>query len=118
MTDIVNALFFINIAWMATHELDAIKHHEWRIFFHRIPVDDLTAYRIFVILHVPLFALIFAWSRESTFQIAFSIFLIIHAGLHWFFRHHPAYEFDGWFSNMIIFGGVPLGVLHLLAILT
>lgn len=118
MTDIVNALFFVNIAWLATHELDAIRHHEWRIFFHRIPVDDLTAYRAFVAVHVPFFALITAWSREPAFQIAFSVFLIVHAGLHWYFRSHPAYEFEGWFSNLIIFGGAPLGALHLLLLIS
>ncbi len=113
---VIDLLFFINFAWLATHELDAIKHHEWRIFFYSLPLADVTAYRIFTLVHVPLFALIIWAGQSVAFQAVFSIFLIIHVGLHYYFRKHPAYEFNNWFSNLLIIGGAPLGGLHLLAL--
>ncbi|MDZ4765065.1 MAG: hypothetical protein SGI73_10990 [Chloroflexota bacterium] len=38
---------------------------------------------------------------------------IDHAGLHWALRKHPQYEFKTWFSNVWIFGVVPLAALYL-----
>jgi hypothetical protein len=114
MDTVAYIVFLINVAWLATHELDAIQQHEWRMFFFLAPFSDTTAYRIFVILHVPLFAFIL-WNVQSpTFWVAFDIFLIGHAGLHWLLRNHPKLEFKNWFSKLLIFGGIPLGLLHLL----
>jgi hypothetical protein len=108
-----NLLFFIGIAWLATHELDAILHHEWRIFFFLKPFNDVTAYRIFTVLHIPLFAIIIWFAPIRTFQIGFDLFLIVHVGLHWICRHHPKYEFNDWFSNMLIIGAGVVGAIHL-----
>lgn len=113
MKDVVQILFFVNVAWIATHELDAIKQHEWRIFPFTVALPDQTAYLVFTALHVPLFAWIIWASENPSFQVGFDIFMIAHTGLHWSFRNRPLYEFDNWFSQMIIWGGVPLGVLHL-----
>jgi hypothetical protein len=114
MSDFLQILFFVNVAWMTTHELDAIKQHEWRIFPLTSVLPEQTGYLIFTALHVPLFTWIL-WAAEATrFQIGFDVFMILHAGLHWLFRQHPQYEFDNWFSQIIIWGGIPLGVLHLM----
>lgn len=116
MEAFINTLFFVNVAWLATHELDAIAKHEWRIFFFLNPFDDLTAYRLFTALHIPLFALIIALSNQRNFQIGFDVFLIAHAGLHWLFRHHPKYEFHDRFSHALIVGAALLGLLHLILV--
>ena len=108
-------LFIINMAFLVMgHELDAIYQQEWRFFFARLPIQDQTAYRIFTALHVPLFVLIIWFFQEFWFQVAFDLFLIIHAGLHWLLRHHPKVNFNNWFSQLWIYGGALLGFIHLL----
>jgi len=106
-------LFALNMAWIFTHELDAVHNHEWRVLPLTSWLQESTAYQVFVWLHVPLFAVLILIASDETFQAGFDMFLIAHAGLHWGFRHHPKYEFGSWVSNWLIFGGIPLGVLHL-----
>ena len=112
----MDVLFLINVACLFAHEMDAILQHEWRIFFFLKPFDDVTAYRLFTALHIPLFALILSQLQVRQFQVIFDVFLIVHAGLHVFFRNHPQYEFNNWYSNIWIFGAVPLAALHLILI--
>jgi hypothetical protein len=117
MTDNLNLLFFIIVGFIFTHELDAIERHEWRLFFFLAPFDDRTAFRLFTLLHIPLFAWILWAAQFPAFQIGFSLFVIIHAGLHWLLRRHPQYEFNNPFSWFLIAGPVPLAVVRLVAIL-
>lgn len=109
-------MFFMTIAMLVTHELDAIYRHEWRIFFGRFYLSDENAYRLFTALHIPLFAWIVwqAGQDNLPFQIGLDLFAIIHVGLHYIFRNHPAYEFNNWFSNAIIWGAGLCGLLHLI----
>ena len=115
MRTTLTTLFFINIALLTTHELDAIYRHEWRIFFGRTTLSDETAYQLFTLLHIPLFAWIFwqAGQGDRWFEIVFDLFLIVHVGLHHLFRNHPAYEFNNRFSNAIIRSTGLLGLIHL-----
>lgn len=114
METFVDLLFIINVAFLVVaHELDAIQNQEWRFFFALTPLSDQVAYRLFTIIHVPLFVFI-VWNLQSVqFQLGFNIFLIIHAGLHWILRNHPKIKFNNWFSRLWIFGGASLGVIHL-----
>jgi hypothetical protein len=114
METLLLLLFIINVTILVMgHELDAIHQQEWRFFFAAIPLSDQTAYRLFTALHIPIFVFIL-WNLQSfRFQIGFDLFLIIHAGLHWFLRHHPKVNFNNWFSRLWIFGGAFLGFLHL-----
>lgn len=107
-------LFLINVAVLVIgHELDAIHKAEWRFFFAATPLSDENAYRLFTALHVPLVFLIL-WNLHSwRFQISFDLFLIVHAGLHWFLRKHPLVNFNNWFSWLWIYGGALLGAVHL-----
>ena len=101
-------LFFLNIAWIATHELDAIYRREWRIFQTFVPfydrLDDDMAYRLFAALHIPLLAWILWAAQFEGFQIGFDLFLLIHIGLHWLLRNHPQNEFNNRFSQFLIVG--------------
>ena len=112
----MDILFLTNVAWFFAHELDATLQHEWRIFFFLKPFDDVTAYQLFMAFHIPLFVLILSQLQVRQFQVIFDVFLIVHAGLHVFFRNHPQYEFNNWYSNIWIFGAVPLAALHLILI--
>lgn len=82
-------------------------------------LPEQIARNIFVILHVPLFVIILGltfnekpvvkeWSR-----IAFSMFLIIHAGLHKLLENHPLYSFYSPISKGLIFGAGLLGFMYL-----
>ncbi len=45
-------------------------------------------------------------------QLAVDAFLVIHAGLHFAMRHHELYTFDSWVSQLCIFGGGAVGLMH------
>ncbi len=116
-TSPTDSLFFINIAWIMTHELDAIQRHEWRIFQTFVPfynrLSDENAYRLFTLLHLPLVVWVVWGAQFQPFQIAFDLFLLIHIGLHALFRKHPYYEFNNPFSWLLIAGVAPFALLHL-----
>lgn len=110
-------LFLLNVTWLMMHELDAIQQHEWRFFqqafFFFRPLSDVAMYHVFVAAHVPLLVLILANAEDRNVQIAFNMFLIIHAGLHIGLRNHPRITFNNTFSRVWIFGAVPLALWHL-----
>lgn len=110
-------LFFVGLAFIFNHELDAIRQHEWRFFFEWMSLGEKTAYRLFTAAHLPLFAVIMWYARDSRFQTGMDVFLIIHLILHWTARNDPRIEFDNWFSWLWIGGGAVVGALHLIALL-
>lgn len=114
-----NNLFLLMITFFLCHELDAIRHHEWRLFAFLNRLDDDAAYAVFALLHIPLFGL-FLWfvaNPATWFYVAADSFSIIHLGLHWWFRSHSRYEFQGFVSNLFIVGTAVLGALHLILLL-
>jgi hypothetical protein len=114
-----DSLFLLIVTFLFCHELDAIRHYEWRLFAFINRLDDDTAYAVFAILHMPLFGL-FLWftAHPATwFFIAVDSFAIVHMGLHWWFRTHPRYEFRGFVSNLFIAGAAVSGALHLFLLL-
>ena len=110
-------LFMLNLAWITTHELDAMHHHEWRVLPITSWMTEEWGYRVFVLAHIPLFVLLIGGMSSREFQLGFDIFLIVHAGLHILFRNHPDYTFDNTLSRLLIYGVVPLAVLHLMLLL-
>jgi hypothetical protein len=114
----VDLLFYLNLALLLAHELDAVRRQEWRMFAFLNRLDDERAHQLFTLLHVPLFILIFWFlSRPPQpiyfwFQLVIDIFLVIHLGLHLLFRNHPANAFDNPFSMGLIAGMALLGLVH------
>lgn len=113
-------LFILAMSLMFTHELDAVRRHEWRIFPGTNLLSDEIGFMVFLLAHVPLFGLVL-WATflqpESTalaFQMGFSAFCIIHVLLHWIYRNHPANEFDNPLSRSLIWGSGAAGAGHLL----
>ena len=112
-------LFRLMLALFLCHELDAIRHHEWRLFAFINRLNDDAAYAVFAVLHIPLF-LLFLWfvAQPATwFYIAADSFAIIHLGLHTWFRTDPRYEFHGFVSHLFIGGTAVCGAVHLLLLL-
>lgn len=82
-------------------------------------LDDQKGYRLFVLLHVPLLALIF-WLMSHPlvdvrywFQVAMDIFFIVHAGLHYLLWGNEYNEFGKRFSIRLIVLCSVAGVVHL-----
>lgn len=112
-----DVIFLAGLTCLLIHELDAIQQQEWRFFFGWLSISDQAAYRLFTALHAPLLVIILLSVQNPGFQLVFDLFLIIHAGLHWALRQHPAINFNSAFSAVWIYGGAALGMLHLVLLL-
>lgn len=112
-------VFYLALASLLTHELDAVANHEWRILPLLKALPETLGMSLFIGLHVPLFALLLALvasDRPAVRQLSrfgVCIFLILHAGLHAAFIGQPGYEFSSAVSHLLIFGGSLVGGLYL-----
>ncbi|MEM8837158.1 MAG: DUF6713 family protein [Pseudomonadota bacterium] len=116
----IDLLYYAMVGAFFTHELDAVKRHEWRVLPLVRALPEKTGEQTFIWMHIPLFALLL-WGGdgepESATRIGLSVFAIIHVGLHYIFRRHPAYEFNNVSSwSLIILTGV-LGAAYLVAVM-
>jgi hypothetical protein len=112
--------FFATLSLLITHEMDAVRQHEWRV----LPLlawvaDDERGYRAFTALHVPIYMLLL-WGLLSggvdgqRVAAGIDIFCIVHVGLHLLFLKHPEYRFRSWLSWALIVGAGLAGGLDLL----
>jgi len=113
--------FYLGLALLFTHELDAMPNHEWRVLPLLRSLSDSVGELTFILGHIPLFVVIFAGigslnsrTRSLTRDLA-SGFLVVHALLHFAFSGHPAYEFRSLVSSLLIYGAAACGVACLLA---
>ncbi|MEM7799176.1 MAG: DUF6713 family protein [Chloroflexota bacterium] len=116
-------IFYAVLAFLFAHECDAVYRHEWRLLYGFRRMRDEVAAKFFIVLHVPLF-LILMWlgghpdeSVRWWSQLVISAFMVVHTFLHWRLRHHAKYEFEGWESNSLIWGGGLLGLLSSLLLI-
>ena len=116
-----NALFYLGLATLFTHELDAVANHEWRVMPILRSLPEEIGLTTFVLLHIPIFAVLIALVSSSNgrvrrlSRIAVSVFLLAHAGLHTLFAAEVDYEFSSLVSSILIFGGAVFGGLYLVA---
>jgi len=114
-----NLFFYLGLGTLFTHELDAIGNHEWRVIPILQSLPELVAMNTFILLHIPLYAVLVALVANTNVQLrersrlGVSIFLIVHALLHLWFRNDVSYEFTSTMSNILIFGGAIFGALYL-----
>ncbi|MDU1906151.1 MAG: DUF6713 family protein [Dysgonomonas sp.] len=117
----MDILFYLGIALIIVHEMDAVCCHEWRIFPGLSSLKDNVACRIFILAHIPLFSLFFWYIYYSPdlyyFILGFNIFLVVHWLLHILFLKHKNNEFKDWVSWSIISAAGLCGVLSLIIIL-
>lgn len=112
-------IFSINFALLLLHEMDAIRAKEWKMFVILKDMEDERAFKIFTILHLPLYTLLL-YSFVSHQLIAFviiDVFLIIHSIAHFFFEKHQNNNFKNLFSRLIIYPMGLLGMLHLIGLI-
>lgn len=114
-------MFSLAAALLMTHELDAVRHQEWLVLPVLRSLETDTGYVWFVLGHIPLFALIFyvlaRGPETARVRVAsvFCGFCIVHAGLHFLFSGHEAYDFDGMLSSSLIAGAALFGLLYFVA---
>lgn len=111
--------FYLGFGTLLAHELDSMLNHEWRVIPVIRSLPDETGLLVFVLAHIPLFAILVGLvsseklkTRRMT-RIGIGIFLVLHGLLHLLFLDHPAYEFSTVLSNALIFGGSELGIIYL-----
>lgn len=111
--------FYLGVGLLFSHELDAVTQSEWRLLYFLRDLPNEKAMQVFVWLHVPLFGGI-AWLTHHRTpcvrwwsRIAFSAFLIVHAGLHFRLSDNPLYTFDSPLSIVLIYGAAIAGIVHL-----
>lgn len=105
------------LGFLLTHELDAVKRHEWRVLPITSFLPEKTAEHVFIWAHVPLIAVLFVMGgAQPTSSAAFwiSAFAVVHVFLHVLFRNHPKYEFNNPSSWGLILGAGFFGLAHLL----
>jgi hypothetical protein len=78
-----NALFYLALATLFTHELDAMPNHEWRGMPVLGSLPDDVAMTWFVVLHVPLFAGLMALAATTTPRTRLVSRLVIGATTAW-----------------------------------
>ena len=114
-----NLMFYLGVSFLFTHELDAMTNSEWLVLPLLNLLSDELGQRVFVLLHIPLFAILVALissdktSVRERVWLAVSIFLVVHGVIHAAFMGHENYEFESVISNFLIFGGAVCGVAHL-----
>ena len=102
-----------------THELDAMPNHEWRILPLLGATPDDIGFQIFLLAHVPIFAVVIALvaslnaSTRARTRVVVSTFLLAHGLLHAAFGAHPLYEFSSLSSEVLIYGAAVLGFGYL-----
>jgi hypothetical protein len=114
------ALYYLGLACLFTHELDAVTHSEWRLLIGLRSLPANTASSLFIVLHVPLFFAVLWLShfpregiRRST-RLVVAAFLVIHAVLHFSLASNPLYEFHGALSRSLILAAAACGLAYLL----
>ena|SRR5210317_629040 len=114
-------VFYLGLALLFTHEMDAMPNHEWQVLPLLSDLTDLAGRDVFVIAHIPIFAVVVAYIaslNSKTRSIARDLasgFLIAHAMLHLAFSGHPAYQFSSLLSSTLIYGASLCGALYFLA---
>jgi len=112
-----HACFLLGFAFLLTHEMDAIRCQEWRIFPVTSTMADEAGYRAFTAVHVPLYAILL-WGLVGDANrgliVALDLFFVVHLVLHVFLRHLPTYGFKTAFSWTLFVGAGLCGALDLL----
>lgn len=115
-----DVFYWAMVAALFTHELDAMNRHEWRVLPLLRALPEEVGRNLFLLAHLPLFFAVFRFSGSGTdapFAVGLSLFALVHVGLHWIYRCHPANEFNNPVSWLLICLPAVLASGHLIAVL-
>jgi hypothetical protein len=114
---IEHLFFYVGLACLALHEMDAVRCHEWRILPGLSALPEVWGFRVFMLAHIPIFAWLFAALADPTQLPAlargFDWFFVVHLGLHLLFLLHRNNEFKDWMSWLPIVGAAVCGFIDL-----
>ena len=111
-------LFAINFSLLLLHEMDAIRAREWKMFIILKSLKEETAYIVFSLIHLPLYAWVIltvsqVWSGGYAFVwLICDVFMIAHAAIHFLFRKHAANGFHSAYSNILIYSMALIAAVH------
>ncbi|MAE70716.1 MAG: hypothetical protein CME06_09635 [Gemmatimonadetes bacterium] len=114
-------IYYLGLACLFTHELDAVIHAEWRLLFILRNMPNDSAASLFVALHIPLFFGVLWLSNHrrksvrNLTRLSVAAFLTVHALLHFSLSSNPAYEFHGTLSLILILSAAVCGIAYLSA---
>lgn len=120
MKDLLKILFCLNFSLILLHEMDAIRCKEWKMFIYLKDMKEGTAYKVFTLLHLPLyFALIFFMLDNTTklypkIAIGIDVFLIFHSIIHFLFRNNKNNEINSLFSKCLIYAMGLISIIHII----
>jgi hypothetical protein len=111
--------FACGCCFLLTHELDAVRAHEWRLLPLLRSLPDEQAYQLFTALHVPLYLLLIVGLFGSAgvneaLLVGLNAFFVVHALLHWLLHRHPLYTFRSALSWVLILGAAAAGTIDLI----
>ncbi len=113
-------LYYLGIAFLFTHEMDAVMYAEWQLLYFLRDMGEASAYSVFLILHVPAFFLFF-WlghhenSRvQRSFRYLAAGFLVVHAVIHTYNADSPANQFEGVLSYSLIYLAAASGLAYII----
>ena len=109
--------FYLALALILMHEMDAIRCKEWRIFPGLSYLNDTWGLRLFLWAHLPLYYFLLFPLRQKNLEnliYGLDIFFLVHVGLHLLFLLHPKNEFKDSLSWSFILGAGLFGALDLL----
>ncbi|MCG8565835.1 MAG: hypothetical protein MI747_12210 [Desulfobacterales bacterium] len=112
-------LFYLAMGFFMTHELDAVASHEWRVLPLTAWLPDGTGYHVFILAHIPLFALMLYLIANPHPKVRtrakawISLFFVFHGALHLTFIGHAQYEFHSLMSQILIYGGAVFALAFL-----
>ncbi len=104
-------LFYLGLFCFAGHEIDVMIHDIWFVIPPAIWIPEEYAQTLFVLAHLLLFITMmfmlptYFLSKFEKVQTGMALFVVIHGILHSAFMTHEHYEFDSFFSSILIFGG-------------
>ncbi len=112
--------FFSGLAFIMTHEMDAIRCKEWELFPGLSSLKEPLARFLFIILHVPLYVALFyylwsgpAMTLNQSLITGLNIFFMIHVVLHLLMYRHPKNRFKSVMSWVLIVGAGVCGGIDL-----
>lgn len=117
MTD--HIFFLLGFGFLLTHEMDAIRCQEWRMFPGLSRMTEQTGYVTFTAIHVPLYAaLLWGLTRSDDANANLipylDIFFVIHLFAHILLRNNPDNRFGSWCSWSLFTGAGICGAADLL----
>ena len=111
-------IYYLTVATLLAHELDAVKHAEWELLYLLRDLSDGSGYTAFVLLHIPLIVCILWLSNHrvdnwrTSFRYLLCMFAIGHAAIHSHLHGSENYLFEGWLADSLILGAAALGVTY------